>query len=485
MQELLIDVARADNFWETTFPAVKRKRLAAHQNRDLQGRVDIDKKFIELMNIGYERRFLNEHDGSPEEQGRKAFQLSSPATILKDAARMTSDHLELTVSKEDQLKELKRKQLLSRSGLMRLIPQSFHKYIDYLTSLRKDPQPGDLMRNLVVSSVFAIVTMLNMRTRMAALYALVGNIAIMSILLARNMPKVNVPMGMDRNKVVNWSKSAFKTAVGVTAIFSLASGLSVAGLLYFLPTLTLPAKMRTALAISVMCTGYCTSFYEVFEERGKNGWRWKRAIEGFLPEDVQARLKEQVFGSANTPMFEDYDYAYDPQIDDYPPLPKYLDEVNPAENSDIGAGGSGELDEDESQAHFQRWMNDRRDARKAPILDAKPEDKWVGSKAGMFAENVPNWLNNAYKKNVLEANKWRGKPSKFIKDTTEFEPIRGPPGFRNKRPEWMDMFGLGIWEEKLTASRAAARAFGTYRKTMWKLDKKIQLRPCDGADKEP
>lgn len=398
---------------------------------------------------------------------------------------MTSDHLELTVSKEEQLKELKRKQLLSRSGLMRLLPQAMHKYVDYLASLRKDPQPGEVLRNLGVSAVFAAVTMANMRARMAAIYALIGNLAIMSILLARNMPKVNAPMGMDKSKVVNWSTNAFQSAVGVTALFSLTSGLSVAGLLYFLPTLSLSAKLRTAMAVSVMWSGYCTSFYEVFEERGKNGWRWKRAVEGFLPEDVQAKLKEQVFGSANAPLLEDYDYAYDPQIDDYPPLPKYLDEVNPAENSDIGSGGSGELDEDESQEHFQRWKNDRRDSRKAPILDANPEDKWVGSKVGMFAGNVPNWLNNAYNKNVLQASKWRGMPSKFKKDTAEFEPVKGAPGFRDKRPEWLEMFGLGIWEEKLTASRAAARSFGTYRKTMWKIDKKIKLKPCDGADKEP
>jgi hypothetical protein len=45
-------------------------------------------------------------------------------------------------------------------------------------------------------------------------------------------------------------------------------------------------------------------------------------------------------------------------------------------------------------------------------------------------------------------------------------------------------FEPGIWEEKLTACRAAVMEFGTYRKTMWKLDKKVKLKPCDGADKE-
>lgn len=102
----------------------------------------------------------------------------------------------------------------------------------------------------------------------------------------------------------------------------------------------------------------------------------------------------------------------------------------------------------------------------------------------MYVQNIPVWLNTAYQKNVLKANKWRGKPTKFVKDNTEFEPIVGPVGFRDKQPSWLqDLFSAGIWEEKITASRKAARAFGSYRKTMWKIDKEVQLQPCDGADK--
>ena len=100
----------------------------------------------------------------------------------------------------------------------------------------------------------------------------------------------------------------------------------------------------------------------------------------------------------------------------------------------------------------------------------------------MYVKNIPNWLNSAYQKNVLQANAWRSKPFVFIKDTTEFEPVPGPFGFRDKRPQWLQIFGTGVWEEKITASRRAARAFGSYRKTMWKLDKQVVLRPCDGVE---
>jgi len=480
-------VSRSDNFWESTFPIYQKKSLEAIQNNDEKAKLDADERFFELMNTGFQRRLFVDYEESAEEQARNAFAFKSPVTLLKDAADMTSRHFELSVSKSDQLRELKAQQLLSRSGLIRLVPQPLHKFIDYLTSLRKDPKSGELTRNVAVSVVFATVTMLNARARMATLYALVGNVAIMSILLARNMPKSNAPMGMEKNKVSSWSTSAFRTAVGVTSLFAAMGGLVTGGMSMLIPGLDSILRMRISLALSVLCSGYFTSFYEVFEEKSKNGWRWKRAAEGFLPADVQARLKQQVFGAGDTPITELYDFAYDPQIDDYPPLPRYLDEVNGVDSADgLGIGGCGELDEDVAQQHYEDWKAERRDARKAPVLDALPEEKWVGSKAGMFIEreDAPKWLNSAYEKNVLQANKWRGRPTKYVKDTTEFEKIEGPIGFRDKQPEWLDMFGPGIWEEKLMASRAAAREFGTYRKTMWKIDDQVKLRPCDGADKE-
>jgi len=188
-------------------------------------------------------------------------------------------------------------------------------------------------------------------------------------------------------------------------------------------------------------------------------------------------------------MTEMYDYDYDPQIDDYPPLPRFLDEVDGSGGLEaIMAGGAGELDEAESAVHYGAWMDARRDARKAPILDAESDDKWVGGKAGLFVdpEKVPGWLTKAYRKNVTLSNRWRDKPAKYLKDTKEFDPIQGPMGHRDKRPEWLnEHFGGGIWEEKLSVSRKAARAFGSYRKTMWKVDKEVVLQPCDGADKDP
>lgn len=428
------------------------------------------------MDIGCKRRYMSDIEAKNLLAGREQIQTQNAWHLAQTSASFTSDRMELRKSKEEQLKELKRRKIRERSGVMKILPQRFHKYIDYLGSLRKDPLPGEMTRNMVLSAIFSFIVINNARARMAFIYSLVGNLAIMSILLTRNMPKLDVPLGMDRNRVVNWSQASFRTALGVTALFSIPAAFIV-GLLLKSTPLPYMIKVRAALSMSIVSSAFFTSYYEVFEEKSKAGWRWKKAMEGSLSEDMQDRLKNQIFGDDGV-MEDLYDYDYDPQIDDYPPLPKYVDELEPPSQ-----GGSGEIDEDESKVHFEDWHKGRKDARRAPVEEVEPETPWVGGKAGMYVKKVPTWLNTAYQRNVLGANKWRGKPCRFEKDTSEFEPISGCIGFRDKRPEWLDIFGTGIWEEKITASRKAARAFGTYRKTMWKIDKNVELQKCDGADK--
>jgi hypothetical protein len=148
-----------------------------------------------------------------------------------------------------------------------------------------------------------------------------------------------------------------------------------------------------------------------------------------------------------------------------------------------GGGGGGEvggvIDETSAAQHYEQWKLARQNARRAPLLDAAPEEPWVDGKPGLFSGKVPKWVTAAYHKNVLIANKWRNQPApRFVKDTSEFEPVTGPAGFRDQRPSWLrEKFGSGMWEDRLVASRAAAREFGTYRKSMWK----VKLRACDGA----
>ena len=460
------DVSLADNYWEGTLPRTRRNRQEAARGKDTMERIKVDETYYALMNTGFDRRMTGTKRGQ---------------SAVAEAARMTSFKLELGKSKEEQLADMKKRKVEERTGVMRVVPQGLHKFVDYINSLYKKPAQAELTKNVLIGAFFAFVVWVNQGARSAFMYYVIGNLATMSSLLTRNMPKVNVAPGMDKRKVATWSSNAFKTAVAMTLACTLGTAFTTLLLTAVLP-LSLDAKLKAAMIASSLSSAYFTSFYEVFEEKSKNGWRWAKAQEGMLPADMEARLAQEASGIAgkNGDM---YDYNYDPQVDDYPPQPKYVDEVRGPGGGDA-ATAAGELDEGESKEHFEKWRQFRKDSRRPPVEDAPPETPWVGGKAGMYVSNVPTWLSTAYKANVLKANKWRDKPARFIKDSSEFELIPGPFGFRDKCPEWFDLFGTGVWEEKITTSRKAARAFGSYRKTMWKIDKKVVLLPCDGADKD-
>ena len=470
-----LDVAAADNYYEGTLPKMKKKALAAAEAKSMDERITVETDFYKLMNLGFERRLASERalangiDASPRD---------SRFLPLQNAAQYAERRLELGKSKDEQLRDLKKQRLAQRSGIMKMVPQPLHKYVDYLRSLQIKPSSSEVTKNVLFGAFFSFITWVN-QLRNAYMFYVVGHLIVLSSLLTRNMPP-QVVSGVGKNRrVTSWSRNAFQSAAAITILFSLAAS-SVVGLATSVLPLPLIAKVKIIMVSSLISTSYFASFYEVYEEKSKNGWRWKKALEGnTLSAEDQAKLAEQVFGD-NGNLNDMYTNNYDPEIDDYPPLPKYLDELDGAEPTT--QGGSGELDEGEAREHFEAWKIVRKEARRPPIEDAPPETPWVGSKEGMYVKNIPGWLNSAYQKNVLGANAWRGKPTKFVKDTSEFEPIPGPFGFRDKRPQWLEIFGAGVWEEKVQASRRAARAFGSYRKSMFKVDKEVVLRPCDGVE---
>ncbi len=464
------DVALADNFYEATFPRTKKLRSAAISENNIEKRLNIDSNFYDLMNMGYERRLASQSLETTRD---------SRFAALRTAAQFTEKSLELGKSKEEQIKDLKRERLNNRPAYMKMVPAGLHKYVDYLLSMRVEPEKSELTKNVALGGFFSFVIWVNQSARSSFMYYVVGNLLILSSLLTRNMPSQTITPGMDKNKkVAGWSPNSFKTAAAITLLTTVGIALMTLAVSAVLP-ITLDSKFKTAMFFSMLGVSYFTSFYEVFEEKSKNGWRWRKAVEGELPDDPTKQLTQ---GLSQTELRDLYEYEYDPEIDEYAPKPKYIDEVDGSGDPTI-AGGSGEIDEPAEQQNFNEWKQWRKDSRKPPVEEAAPETPWVGSKEGMYVNKFPNWLKTAYNRNVLNANQWRNKPLRFIKDYKEFEMIEGPVGFRDKRPFWFDVFGTGVWEEKVTASRRAARSFGAYRKSMYKVDDKVQLRPCDGADK--
>lgn len=480
-----MDTSRADNFYSSVMPHVNDLRGRAAERSDINDRVLTDSTFTTLMSSGFQQRLAASTSLSGFEMSRKSNsnRKGLGTKVLYDAAKITQEKFDLHKSDEEQLLDFKREQMLKRPSYMQVVPQFLYKYIDYLISLKITPTKSDQTKNLLLGSFFAFVIWANNGLRSSFMYLVVGNLATLSSLLTRNMPRSesNTPTMDRRRKVATWSSSAFKTAACITLGISGLSSFVMAIFTALLPLSSI-SKSKIIMISSILSVSYFSSFYEVYEDKDKNGYRWKQALEGSVTPTIDSNLKDKI--NNNEKSFRDeYQYQYNPEEAEYPLQPKYIDEIID-DGKSASFNNDDIVDEEEAIDHFAKWKEYRKESRRPPVEVAPPETAWVGSKKGMYVEKFPSWLSKSYKKNVLNANAWRGKPTKFIKDYQEFESVEGPLGFRDKSPSWLNLFGTGVWEEKITASRRAARSFGSYRKTMWKIDDKVVLQPCDGADKE-
>jgi hypothetical protein len=405
---------------------------------------------------------------------------SGSGSFLKASALRTAAAFDVGRSKQQQLQAMQDTRNSRRPGLYKFVPEVLHKYLDYLATLKKYPSLRERNRAYFLGIFFSFVVCLNASARSSTMYYVIGNLALMSALLSRGQPSMEQKPGQPRRQPASWSKQSFKSALAIQLLASVPASLAVLLVTALVPALRNSAtlasmRLKAAMTAGLASAAILTPQYEVFETKAKAGSRWRKAMA-----DIQAVHEQELSDQIDQHRKEEtYDFVYDPHVDDYPPAPKYI-----GETESTMPGGAQELDEDEQQQDFVQWKEERKNSRKAPVEHVEPEEPWVGSKRGMYIDKVPEWLGDAYERNVLNANQWRGKPSVFIKDFSEFSvEVAGPVGFRDKKPEWMGAFGTGVWEEKTQQSRKAARAFGTYRKTMHKLDPEVVLQKCDDAAK--
>ena len=257
---------------------------------------------------------------------------------------------------------------------------------------------------------------------------------------------------------------------------------SATALITSLIPMSVKAKAKAAMVASMIGVSYFTSFFEVFEEKSRNGWRWRKAVEGELQDDVTKQLTEDIFDKDAGDLSDMYDYAYDPEIDEYPPRPKYVDEMDGSGDPTLAAGG-GDIDEPEAQKDYTAWKEWRKILAVLPwrtLLLRLP-----GSAARRECTSTSSPNGSIAPTSETFSRPTSGAANLFASSRTirSSRASRAPWASEDKRPFWFELFGTGVWEEKTTASRRLAREFGAYRKSMHKMDEKVQLRPCDGADK--
>lgn len=303
------DVSRGDNFYTSTFPCLEKSRSDSVKTLNADLKIKTDETFEELMGMGYEKRL--------KATGR------SDVSHVTQSAQKTAFHLELGKSKREQLIELRQDRLKERSGFVRLLPLAMHKYFDYLNSLAVKPSKKDLVKNLTMGAFFTFVVFANKALRTSFMYSIVANFIFISTMLTRNIPEQVVQPGMGRRRVGTWSGESFRTAVGITYFFYLTTALLSSSVLSVFP-IAVNTKLKTTICLSVLSTSYFTAFYEVYEEKGKGGWRWKKSLEGTNLSDVDALIERT---SKNSTMADVYDYAYDPMVEEFPPRQMYIGEL--------------------------------------------------------------------------------------------------------------------------------------------------------------
>jgi hypothetical protein len=290
--------------------------MDAVKESDTESRAIIDKNFYELMNMGFDRRLVSETI--------KKDSFRPYASIVKPAAELMADSFELGRSKKEQLEELKRESLEQKKKVFKFIPGFLHKYIDYINSLKIKPKKDELSKSLGFSAFFSFVVWANQGARSAFMYYLIGNLVTMSMMLQRGMPKMKLIPGQ-RRQVGSWSSTSFTTALCLSILFTVPVFLITFFTSALIPGLTVTGRGKAGMIVSLFAHSFLGSQFEVFEEKSKNGSRWRKAIKGYLEPHLEAKLNEKIFSKQSYDSY--YIFPYDPEVDEAPYKPRYLDEL--------------------------------------------------------------------------------------------------------------------------------------------------------------
>jgi len=301
------DAGKADIFYDKILPQYSALHSQAMKRGEYGKAKVLDKNFFDLMQFGFNKRYNQE--------------LNPSQNIVRNAVVAVKNYLELGKSKEVQLQELKEEELNKRGAWLKIIPPVFHKYFYYFVSLYKIPSAGDMLTNMILGGFFSFIVFAHQSLRSSLMYYIMGNLLMASTLLTRGI-KQRIPQpGEPRKQPGTWSKNAFRTAIAIVLLYSASLNLLFNAFFSILPIkLASSFKIKYSIIASTLSAAYITTFYEVYEEKGKNGWRWQKAMDDALPEAVRERLNDLVYGTRR--ISQKYDYDYDPQVDDLPPAKK-------------------------------------------------------------------------------------------------------------------------------------------------------------------
>jgi hypothetical protein len=272
-------------------------------------------------------------------------------------------------------------------------------------------------------------------------------------------------------------------------------------LLSALIPLPIPGKIRQVMGqiLSLLLIGYISPNFSSYESKKVKVSRWQKAKAGqlALTDTEEAEVLNEVYADiGDGEGVTEFNFEYAPFTDDE--LPKtYEEHMHNTKHEEKNLKG---VDEERYHTEFAVFTDERKQSKKEEVheynaaktradLKKKTEDmdRWLGETPGMFEhqeESDKKYIKDNYKSNILNANKWRGQERVFNREDLEDEIVRvdGSWAFRDAMPRWFrnTLMGTSI-NDKSGLSTRAARAFGTYRRAMFKLDETIELKSADGT----
>lgn len=423
------DACVAQGFWEKIAQSTRNNEEKRNRKR----------KFIQQsINLGLDERIYGNSD-----------------EFLARIAGKTINRFELGQSRAEQFQILKEQKIQELNGVVKYLPGSAKHVFSYFQSLYVPYTRSEILKNLAISSVFAIIALINEQLRMATMYGFIGNMIMLSILLTRNMPKQRSTPGLESKTAVFWSFPSFLTAVGLIATSTISSVLLSLGALA-LTKIDLSIKLKISVILSLLSSAVVASCFEVFEPKNRAGWRWKSVRDGYLPSNVEDELMAQL--DEREDGVDTYSFDYDFEADGV-----NLDDASLNKNMD-----KSEMD---AVAAYEKWIANKSDVMKVHV---ELREDLIGAKSGFFGGDGKATLWSQSRRSSKKTQKESG-------DSVGQKKVVGPLRFRDKSPYWMQFFRNTVGSNKNKASQVVAREFGTYRKTMWRTDKEVVLQPCDGV----
>jgi len=225
------------------------------------------------------------------------------------------------------------------------------------------------------------------------------------------------------------------------------------------------------------------SYFEVFEDAKDPGSRWKKAQSLSSKVDLDSALLELSIEDAEKT--EPYDFEYEPDFDDFPGTSqRYQHDMDLIYYPEKKDGITRELYNPEDEKHYKDWKIAMKDMQIPPLMPKDVNDAFVGAEGTFFAKTASKSVKRSYLRGSRQGSKWKNIEQVY-KSELEKTPITGPPGFRDATPNWIkDVLEKSVRSDG-SRSPERKREFGTYRRSMWKIDKDIEPLKADGVQDDP